>query len=105
MSRKVGLAALGGMLLLSACGTTSSERTGGGAATGAAIGAGFGALAGPIGALIGAGAGAGAGALTGGLTSPSELNLGTPPWANPDARMPGVNGGKPVTTSQNAPTD
>ncbi len=103
MGGKVRLVGLGGLLLLSACGTTTSERTGGGAATGAAIGAGFGALAGPIGALIGAGAGAGAGALTGGLTSPSQLNLGTPPWDNPAARVPGVNAGKPVTTSEATP--
>jgi len=84
------MAALGLALALAGCGQTSSERTTGGAAAGAATGAGVGALAGPVGALAGAAVGAGAGALAGATTSPQEVNLGRPPWTNPEARVPGV---------------
>jgi peptidoglycan hydrolase-like protein with peptidoglycan-binding domain len=40
--------------------------------------------------LAGAAIGAGAGAATGALTEPSTVNLGEPPWSNPDARVPGL---------------
>ena len=71
-------------LVLSACGTTPTDRglSGGllGAGTGAAIGAaagnaGLGALAGGIG-----------GAAIGALTSPDQLNLGPPPWRQASVR-------------------
>lgn len=83
-------AALGLALVLAGCGQTTSERTTGGAAAGAATGAGVGALGGPVGALAGAAIGAGAGAVTGATTSPQDVNLGRPPWTNPEARVPGV---------------
>jgi hypothetical protein len=82
--------------LLAGCGTQPGERAGGGAAAGAATGAGIGALAGPPGALIGAAVGGGAGATTGAVTSPNQVNLGKPPWTNPQTR---------VDTSQNADVD
>lgn len=76
--------------LLTACGTTPQERTTGGAAAGAATGAGIGALGGPGGAVVGALVGGGAGAVTGAVTEPETVNLGEPPWSNPQARVPGV---------------
>jgi len=79
-------------LALAACGTEPGERTTGGAAAGAATGAGVGALGGPVGALAGAAIGAGAGAVTGAVTEPSDVNLGKPPWTNPQARVPMVDG-------------
>ena len=57
---------------LSACGTSTTDRT----ASGAALGAGVGALAGPPGIVIGALAGG----ATGAVTNPSEVNLGPPVW-------------------------
>jgi hypothetical protein len=82
------IGAAGLALALAACGTNSSDRTTGGAAAGAATGAGIGALGGPVGALAGAAIGAGAGAVTGASTSPRDVNLGTPPWSNPQVRTP-----------------
>ncbi len=90
-----GIAALGLALAVAGCGQTSSERTSGGAAAGAAAGAGVGALAGPVGALAGAAVGAGAGAVAGATTSPQDVNLGRPPWTNPQARMPGMSDDAP----------
>jgi peptidoglycan hydrolase-like protein with peptidoglycan-binding domain len=90
-TRMLGVLALG--LITAACGVTQEERVTGGAAAGAATGAGVGALGGPPGVLAGAAIGAGAGAATGALTEPSTVNLGEPPWSNPDARVPGVTGG------------
>jgi peptidoglycan hydrolase-like protein with peptidoglycan-binding domain len=91
-SKLLSAAALG--LLLTACGTDPQERTTGGAAAGAATGAGIGALGGPAGALAGAAIGAGAGAVTGAVTEPRDVNLGEPPWSNPEARVPGVTGNR-----------
>jgi hypothetical protein len=82
----VGAAAL--VLAAAACGTREPDRTGGGAAAGAATGATVGALGGPVGVLAGAAVGAGAGAATGAATSPSDVNLGRPPWSNPEVRTP-----------------
>ncbi|CAA9227428.1 MAG: hypothetical protein AVDCRST_MAG04-947 [uncultured Acetobacteraceae bacterium] len=82
----VGAAAL--VLAAAACGTREPDRTGGGAAAGAATGAAVGALGGPVGLLAGAAIGAGAGAATGAATSPSDVNLGRPPWSNPEVRTP-----------------
>lgn len=83
---------LGLLGLLAACGNTPQERTTGGAAAGAATGAGIGALAGPPGMAVGALVGAGAGATTGAVTKPSQVNLGKPPWTNPQTRVPTPNG-------------
>ena len=77
------------LAVLAGCGTTKPERTSGGAAAGAATGAGVGALAGPPGMAVGALVGAGAGAGTGAATNPSDVNLGKPPWTNPESRVPG----------------
>ncbi|MBV9811380.1 MAG: hypothetical protein JO326_01420 [Acetobacteraceae bacterium] len=86
-------AAIGALTLaLAACGQNEKDRTTGGAAAGAATGAGIGALGGPPGAAIGALVGGGAGAVTGATTKPSQVNLGTPPWDNPNARVPTPNG-------------
>ncbi len=111
MKRTVNIAALGLLGLLAACGTQPKERTTGGAAAGAATGAAVGALAGPPGMVAGAVIGGGAGAVTGAATSPKDVNLGKPPWSNPETRVPTPNG--PVSpgrsaradTSQNAEVD
>src|SRR5690349_18279901 len=92
MKNTVRLTALGALCLLSACGTAPGERTTGGAAAGAATGAGIGALAGPPGMAVGALVGGGAGAATGAATSPQQVNLGKPPWTNPQTRLPTPNG-------------
>ncbi len=86
------LTTLAALCALAACGTQPKERTTGGAAAGAATGAGIGAIAGPPGALVGAAVGAGAGAAAGATTSPNQLNLGKPPWTNPETRVPTPNG-------------
>jgi hypothetical protein len=75
---------------LAGCGNTPSERTSGGAAAGAATGAGIGALAGPPGMAVGALVGGGAGAVTGAETTPSQVNLGKPPWTNPNGEIAGT---------------
>jgi phage tail tape-measure protein len=105
--------AIGALAVLAACGTNEPERTSGGAAAGAATGAGIGALAGPPGVVVGALVGGGAGAATGAATSPSQVNLGKPPWTNPQTRIPGTGGpssSRPVRaarldSSQNAAVD
>lgn len=89
-------------LALAACGTTTPERTTGGAAAGAATGAGIGALGGPVGVLAGAGIGAGVGAATGAMTEPSTLNLGQPPWSNPQAEIPFVDNDRGSAPSASA---
>ena len=83
------IAVVTSVALLAACGTGQKERTTGGAAAGAATGAGIGALAGPPGVVVGALIGGAGGAATGAATSPSQVNLGKPPWTNPQARVPG----------------
>jgi phage tail tape-measure protein len=92
MKRAGNIAALGLLGLLAACGTQPKERTTGGAAAGAATGAAVGALAGPPGMAVGALVGGGAGAITGAATSPKDVNLGKPPWTNPETRVPTPNG-------------
>jgi peptidoglycan hydrolase-like protein with peptidoglycan-binding domain len=74
---------------LAGCGTNPEERTGGGAAAGAATGAAVGALGGPVGVGVGALVGAGTGAATGAATTPQQVNLGRPPWDNPNAEVGG----------------
>lgn len=99
--------ALGLALAVTACGTNPNERTTGGAAAGAATGAGVGALGGPVGALAGAAIGAGAGAVTGATTDPKDVNLGKPPWTNPEANVPGTDmqqGRRAPHVSENART-
>jgi phage tail tape-measure protein len=111
MRYSVTIIAIGSLAMLAACGTTTKERTSGGAAAGAATGAGIGALAGPPGVVAGAVIGGGAGAVTGATTSPSQVNLGKPPWTNPVTRVPAPNRTAGSTdrsntsTSQNAAVD
>jgi phage tail tape-measure protein len=111
MKKRVTIIALGTLCLLSACGESRNERTTGGAAAGAATGAAVGALAGPPGMAVGALVGGGAGAATGATTSPKDVNLGRPPWTNPETRVPTPNGqvapGRTTRndTSQNADVD
>jgi hypothetical protein len=90
MRVSVAMAVAGTLALVAGCGTESKERTSGGAAAGAATGAGVGALGGPVGAAVGAVVGGGAGAMTGTATKPSDVNLGKPPWTNPQTRVPSV---------------
>jgi hypothetical protein len=47
--------------------------------------------------------GGGAGAATGAATSPQQVNLGKPPWTNPETRVPTPNG--PVGPGRTARTD
>ena len=111
MKSKAHLIALSALCVLSACGTAPKERATGGAAAGAATGAAVGALAGPPGMAVGALVGGGAGAATGAATSPQQVNLGKPPWTNPEARVPTPRGSvapansRHVDTSQNAEVD
>lgn len=100
MKHAVNLFAVGVLGLLAACGTNPQERTTGGAAAGAATGAAVGALAGPPGVAVGALVGGGAGAITGAATSPKDVNLGKPPWTNPETRLPTPNG--PVAPARTA---
>ncbi len=99
MKLRSSLVALGVAGLLAACGNNPQERTTGGAAAGAATGAAVGALAGPPGMAVGALVGGGAGAATGAATKPSQVNLGKPPWTNPDTRVPTPDGTAAPTTS------
>lgn len=100
MKTIIRLAALAALLLPAACGTSEPDRTQGGMAAGAATGAGVGAFGGPVGAAVGAVVGGGAGAVTGASTKPSEVNLGKPPWSNPETRVPTPNG--PVAPASGA---
>jgi hypothetical protein len=63
-----------------ACGYDTTDRVAGGAATGAATGA---VVGGPVGAVVGGVAGGAAGA----ATTPDQLNLGRPPWSNPEVEV------------------
>ena len=114
MKANLSVIALSAICALAACGTQPKERAEGGGAAGAATGAAVGALAGPPGMVAGALIGGGAGAATGAATSPQQVNLGKPPWTNPNARVPTPNGpvspaaarsGRGSASSQNADVD
>lgn len=83
------LLAIAGLSLLAACGTNKEDRATGGAGVGAGTGAAVGALGGPVGAAAGAAIGAATGAATGASTTPNQVNLGTPPWKNPNVSVAG----------------
>ncbi len=100
MKYVVKLGLFGVLGLLAACGERPGERASGGAAAGAATGAAVGALAGPPGVAVGALVGGGAGAATGAATSPNQVNLGKPPWTNPETRVPTPDG--PVAPGRSA---
>jgi phage tail tape-measure protein len=103
MRHAANIIAVGMLGLLAACGTNPQERTTGGAAAGAATGAGIGALGGPPGMAVGALVGGGAGAIAGATTSPKDVNLGKPPWTNPETRVPTPDG--PVAPARTARVD
>ena len=73
-----GVSILAAALILSACGTTTTDRAASGAGIGAAAGAVTGAIFGAP--LIGAAVGAAAGGTVGAVTTPSEVDLGKPVW-------------------------
>ncbi len=100
MSSKRRLIVLSALCALAACGNQPRERAEGGGAAGAATGAAVGALAGPPGMVAGALIGGGAGAATGAATSPQQLNLGKPPWTNPNTRVPTPNGSVSSTAAR-----
>jgi hypothetical protein len=100
MNIKLNVIALGAICALAACGSQPKERAEGGGAAGAATGAAVGALAGPPGMVAGALIGGGAGAATGAATSPQQVNLGKPPWTNPNTRVPTPNGPVSPTASR-----
>ncbi len=74
---KAGLAAAT-LLLLTACGSSTSDRALSGGAIGAGVGAVGGALTGHT--LGGAALGGAAGAATGALTDEDDVDLGEPVW-------------------------
>lgn len=79
MEKSHMLAPLALIALLSACGSTTSDR----ALSGGAIGAGAGALGGAVtggSPVTGAVLGGAAGAATGALTKEKDLDLGKPIW-------------------------
>jgi len=88
--------------LLSACGTSEPDRTGGGAATGAAAGAAIGAVFGGVGALPGAAIGALVGAGTGAATTPEQVDLGKPVWDRTGNQNEGVASAAPPPSSTHA---
>lgn len=77
MRWKAGFAAAT-LLMLAACGSSTSDRALSGGAIGAGVGAAGGALAGhPLGGAVLGGA---AGAATGALTKEKDIDLGKPIW-------------------------
>lgn len=74
------LGALGLVVLVAGCGSSSFDRVSTGAGTGAGTGALIGLVGGPIGVAVGAAIGAGVGAVAGGSTSEEDVNLGKPVW-------------------------
>jgi osmotically inducible lipoprotein OsmB len=78
---KTGVAAAS-LLLLAACGSSTSDRAISGGAIGAGVGGAAGALTGhPLG---GAALGGAAGAATGALTNENQVDLGKPIWKRGD---------------------
>ncbi len=73
------MAALGLVLVLGACGYSTTDRALSGAALGAGAGAAGAAITGND-ALTGAAIGGALGAAAGGLTSSDDINLGDPIW-------------------------
>lgn len=78
MQLRLGSSVVAIGLLLSACGSTTSDRAMSGAGIGAAAGVVGGALIGAP--LIGAAVGAAAGGTIGAVTNPSDVDLGKPVW-------------------------
>jgi osmotically inducible lipoprotein OsmB len=70
------------LVMLAACGSSTSDRALSGGAIGAGVGGAAGLLTGhPVGGALLGGA---AGAATGGLTKQKDIDLGKPIWRNHD---------------------
>jgi osmotically inducible lipoprotein OsmB len=78
MHARLGFSVMALGLLLSACGSTTSDRAVSGAGIGAVAGVVGGALIGAP--AIGAAVGAAAGGTIGAVTTPSDVDLGKPVW-------------------------
>jgi len=81
MHRSIAVLVVGLGLIVTACGSSTEDRTLSGAGIGAAAGTIVGAVTG-LSLLEGALIGAAAGGLTGALTSEDVVNLGDPIWAS-----------------------
>ncbi len=81
MNRSIAALVFGLGLLVTACGSSTGDRTLSGAGIGAAAGTVIGAVTG-LSLLEGALIGAAAGGLTGALTTEDAINLGDPIWAS-----------------------
>lgn len=89
MHRSIAALVFGLGLFVSACGSSTGDRTLSGAGIGAAAGTIIGAVTG-LSLLEGALIGAAAGGLTGALTSEDTVNLGDPIWASNTAQANGA---------------
>ena len=106
MKRKTSLAAIAVVLpLLAACGTTTEDRSLGGAALGAGFGGLLGIGLGPIGVIPGAAIGAVAGSTTGAFTDPEQVNYGVPVWRQEDVRAGMASVGEAVSDTAEAVAD
>lgn len=89
MHRSIAALVFGLGLFVTACGSSTGDRTLSGAGIGAAAGTIIGAVTG-LSLLEGALIGAAAGGLTGALTSEDTVNLGDPIWASNTAQANGA---------------
>jgi len=89
MHRSIAALVFGLSLFVTACGSSTGDRTLSGAGIGAAAGTIIGAVTG-LSLLEGALIGAAAGGLTGALTSEDTVNLGDPIWASNTAQANGA---------------
>ena len=89
MHRSIAALVFGLSLFVTACGSSTGDRTLSGAGIGAAAGTIIGAVTG-LSLLEGALIGAAAGGLTGALTTEDTVNLGDPIWASNTAQANGA---------------
>ena len=89
MYRSIAALVFGLSLFVSACGSSTGDRTLSGAGIGAGIGTIVGAVTG-LSLLEGALIGAAAGGLTGALTTEDAINLGDPIWASDSGQANGT---------------
>ena len=87
----LALLAVGAPLLLSGCGTNTTDRTVSGAGIGAATGAVVGAVT-PLTPIGGALLGGAIGGAAGALTTPSQVDLGKPVWRTSASAAPPPSG-------------
>ena len=106
MKRNTSLAAIALALpLLAACGTTTEDRTLGGAALGASFGGLLGIGLGPIGVIPGAALGAVAGSTTGAFTDPEQVNYGRPVWRQENVREGLASAGETISDAAEEAAD